>query len=117
MKFPTTLQRRAAEYAVFICQITAFPEPIIQWTRTGTTNPITSRIGKFEIKSVLDDSSVTGPYSVETQLTIFNLSFTDQQVYTCSGISQVNVENFIDAQSNASASLSVNGREFCYYLL
>ena len=94
---------------MFECQITSFPAPVIQWTRTGSVDPITDRRGKFEIKTTLDDSSITGPYSVETQLVIFNLSFIDQQTYTCAGISQVNVQNFINARSNASASLFVNG--------
>ena len=109
IKVPITLQRQAAQYAVFKCQITSFPAPVVQWTRTGSVDPITDRRGKFEIKTTLDDSSITGPYSVETQLVIFNLSFTDQQTYTCAGISQVNVQNFINARSNASASLFVNG--------
>ena len=110
MKTPNTLQRRAAQYAVFTCEITAFPAPIIQWTGTGTNDPITDLKGKFEIKNITDDSSVVGPYSIETQLTIFNLSFTDQQTYTCTGISRVSVNNFINAQNNASASLFVNGK-------
>ena len=107
---PTELQRQAAEYAVFTCVITAFPVPIIQWTGSHTNDPIAERRGKLEIRNTLDDSSVTGPFSVETRLTILNLTFTDQQTYTCTGLSQVDVQNFINATSSASADLFVSGK-------
>ena len=58
IKVPITLQRQAAQYAVFECQITSFPAPVVQWTRTGSVDPITDRRGKFEIKTTLDDSSI-----------------------------------------------------------
>ena len=57
----------------------------------------------------MEDSSNIGPFSVETVLTILNLTSTDEQRYTCTGSSQVRVNNFISAVNNVSADLSVNG--------
>ena len=108
--FPVSLQRNAAEYALFSCTVTGLPIPIVQWSRTPSSQILSQQLGKFDISTQIDNSSLTGPHSVTTQLIILNLTITDQETYTCSGLNPFNIENFIGAQSNASASLFVNGK-------
>ena len=115
--FPVSLQRNAAEYADFSCTVTGLPIPIVQWSRTPSSQILSQELGKFDISTQIDDSSLTGPHSVTTRLIVLNLTITDQETYTCSGLNPLNIENFIGAQSSASASLFVNGKIYCTVII
>ena len=107
---PTNLSRNASQYAVFTCLISGLPVPSIQWIRTMSSEPLSNVRRKFTIASKVVSTSETGLRFVSSTLVILNLTLTDQQNYTCSGITPFNISNFIGARSNASATLFVRGK-------
>ena len=75
-----------------------------------SSEPLSNVRRKFTIASKVISTSETGLRFVSSTLVILNLTLTDQQNYTCSGITSFNISNFIGARSNASATLFVRGK-------
>lgn len=73
--------------------------------------------GKYTINTDInagvntDTDTVSGPYNVSSHLLILNLTLTDQQRYTCTGVHSFNISNFIGAVSSASTFLYVRGEK------
>ena len=109
---PTALLRKATEYALFTCIVSGIPPPIVQWSTPNGT--ITEKRGKVSITETTINSADGELVLIRSQLLILNLTNSDQQLYTCTGKHSVDVNNFIGAVNNASASLLVRGKPEIY---
>ena len=112
---PMNLERKAAEYALFTCDVSGLPVPTVQWSRNNEM--IVQTKGKFTIETTAESTDNEGPVLVRSKLLILNLTDTDQHLYTCTGYHSFFIENYIGAVRNASASLLVRGKYCMYYWL
>ena len=95
--------------AILKCIVSGIPKPIITWSRFKSESKITDLQddgSKFVI-SELEVENKLGLVNVTSTIMILNANKSDELYYRCTGVN--GVANLIDAKSNSTATLEVQG--------